>query len=81
LLLFQRYGNAPFAVSATSASTGEVTYTVVNGPPTIVRNMVTLTGPDTVVLSASPAASGNYAAATANASFILAAAAGAAVPT
>jgi hypothetical protein len=67
----QIYGNAPFAVSATSASGGAVTYSVVSGPATIVGNSVTLTGTGTVVLSASQAASGNYAAATATASFMV----------
>ena len=71
----QTYGNAPFAVSATSASSGAVTYTLVSGPATIAGNMVTLTGPGTVVLSASQAATGNYAAATATTSFTVAAAA------
>ena len=69
----QRYGNPPFALSATSASSGAVTYSVVSGPATITGNMVTLTGVGTVVLSASQAASGNYAAATANLSFAVAA--------
>jgi hypothetical protein len=68
----QKYGNPPFAVSATSASSGAVTYTVVSGPATIAGNIVTLTGAGTVMLSASQAASGNYAAATANASFTVA---------
>jgi hypothetical protein len=72
----QTYGNPPFAVSATSASSGAVPYTVVSGPATIAGNIVTLTGAGTVVLSASQAASGNYATATANASFVVAAASG-----
>jgi hypothetical protein len=63
------YGAAAFAVSATSASSGAVTYTVVSGPATIAGNMVTLTGAGTVVLSASQVANGNYAAATATTSF------------
>ena len=45
-------GNAPFAVSATSASSGAVTYSVVSGPATISGNTVTLTGVGTVVLNA-----------------------------
>ncbi len=69
----QMYGNAPFAVSATSASSGAVTYAVVSGPAIISGSMVTLTGAGTVMLSASQAASGNYAAATATASFTVAA--------
>ncbi len=77
----QTYGNPPFAISATSASSGAVTYTVVSGPATLAGNVVTLTGAGTVVLLASQAASGNYAAATANLSFTVAPAAGATVPT
>jgi hypothetical protein len=69
----QTYGNAPFAVSATSASSGALTYTVVSGPATISGNIVTLTGAGTVGLLASQQASGNYATATANASFPVAA--------
>jgi trimeric autotransporter adhesin len=65
----QMYGNAPLTVSATSASNGAVTYTVVSGPATVASNLVTLTGVGTVVLSASQAASGNYTAATASTSF------------
>ena len=60
----QTYGNAPFAVSATSASSGTVTYSVASGPATISVNQVTLTGAGTVVLDATQAASGNYAATT-----------------
>jgi sugar lactone lactonase YvrE len=69
----QIYGTAPFQVSATSASSGVVTYAVVSGPATISGSTVTLTGVGTVVLSASQAANGNYAAATSTASFTVAA--------
>jgi sugar lactone lactonase YvrE len=69
----QIYGTAPFQVSATSASNGSVTYAVVSGPATISGSTVTLTGVGTVVLSASQAASGNYAAATATTNFTVAA--------
>lgn len=68
----QTYGNAGFAVTATSASTGTVTYSVVSGPATISGNMVTLTGAGTVVLSATQAASGNYTATAATTSFTVA---------
>jgi hypothetical protein len=60
----QTYGGAAFAVSATSASSGAVTYSVASGPATIVGNVVTTTGAGTIVLNASQAANGNYAAAT-----------------
>jgi hypothetical protein len=67
----QAYGTAPFTVSATSASSGAVTYTV-SGPATIAGNVVTLTDVGTVVLSASQAASGAYTPATATTSFTVA---------
>jgi hypothetical protein len=69
----QTYGNAPFSISATSASSGAVTYTVVSGPATISGSTVTLTGAGTVVLDANQAASGGYAPATATTSFTAAA--------
>ena len=65
------YGDAPFTVSATSASTGAVTYSVTSGPATVAGNTVTLTGGGTVVLGASQAANGNYGTATASVSFIV----------
>src|SRR6202008_1283384 len=65
----QSSGAAPFAVAATSNSTGAFTYSVVSGPATIAGNTVTLTGAGTVVLMASEAADSNYAAASKNASF------------
>jgi len=61
-------------VSATSASSGAATYSVVSGPVTIAGSTVTLTGVGTVVLNASRAASGNYAAATVTTSFTVTAA-------
>ncbi len=73
----QTYGAAPFAVSATSNSTGAFTYSVVSGPATISGSTVTLTGAGTVVLQASEAADSNYAAATRNATFTV----GAGTPT
>jgi hypothetical protein len=68
------YGDAPFPVSASSNSTGAIAYSVVNGPATVSGSTVTLTGAGTVVLQASQSASGNYAAATQNATFAVAAA-------
>ena len=65
----QTYGAAPFAVAATSNSTGAFTYTVVSGPATISGSTVTLTGAGTVVLQASEAADSNYAAGTKTATF------------
>jgi hypothetical protein len=64
------YGTSvPFVVSATSASSGVVSYSVVNGPATISGHTVTLTGSGTVTLAASQPAGGNYAAGTATTSF------------
>jgi sugar lactone lactonase YvrE len=68
----QTYGNPPFTVNATSASTGAVTYAVASGPATILGSTVTLTGTGTVVLNASQAANGNYGPATATTSFTVA---------
>jgi hypothetical protein len=69
----QVYGAAPFAVSASSASTGLVAYAVVSGPATISGNMITLTGAGTVLLSANQTSTTSYAAATATTSFTVAA--------
>jgi hypothetical protein len=63
------YGDVPFTVSASSASTGAVTYSVTSGPASIAGNTVTITGVGTVVLGASQAATANYTAATASISF------------
>jgi len=65
----QTFGNPPFTVSASSASSGAITYSVTSGPATIAGSTVTLTGSGTVDLQASQVASGNYAAATAIATF------------
>jgi|GEM_PF-574158 len=73
-------GVAPFTVSATSQSSGSITYSVVSGPATISGNTVTVTGAGTVVLQASQAAAGNYAAATATTMFSVTAATGTTVP-
>ncbi len=69
------YGDPAFQVYATDSSGpvsgGAISYSVTSGPATIVSStgLVTLTGAGTVVLGASQAASGNYAAATASTSF------------
>ena len=68
------YGDPPFAVSATSNSTGAFTYSLVSGPATIAGNTVTITGAGTIVLMASEAADANYVAGSANATFNVAAA-------
>ncbi|HEY1646661.1 MAG TPA: Ig-like domain repeat protein [Terracidiphilus sp.] len=63
------YGDAAFPVSATSNSSGTITYSVVSGPATISGGTVTLTGAGTVTLEAAQAASGAYAAGTQDATF------------
>jgi hypothetical protein len=71
------YGDAPFQVTATDAantpSSGAITYSLTIGPissgTVTSAGMVTLTGAGVVYLTASQAASGNYAAATATTSF------------
>jgi hypothetical protein len=69
----ETYGNAPFTVSASSASSGAITYSVVSGPVTVTGNTVTITGIGPVTLGASQVAAGNYAAATATTNFTIAA--------
>jgi YVTN family beta-propeller protein len=63
----QTYGNPPFTVSASSASTGTITYSVVSGPATVVAGtgVVTLTGAGAVTIQASQAATAGYGSATA----------------
>jgi hypothetical protein len=62
--------DSPFSVTATSNSSGTIAYSVVSGPATIAGSTVTLTGvAGTVLLQATQAASGSYAAGTMTASF------------
>ncbi len=63
------FGDPPFMVTATSNSTGAITYSVVSGPATISGSIVTLTGAGTVVLQASEAADANFSAGTQMATF------------
>ncbi len=65
----QTLGGSPVPVSATSLSSGQITYSIVSGPATISGNMMTLTGVGTVVLEASQVSAGLYTAATATATF------------
>jgi hypothetical protein len=65
------YGNAPFAVAATSPSTGAITYSVLSGPATVSGSTVTITGAGTVALRASQTAAGGYLASTQTASFLV----------
>ena len=54
------YGNAPFTVSASSASPGAVSYTVTSGPASISGSTVSIIGAGTVILGATQASSGDY---------------------
>ncbi|MDP9038902.1 MAG: hypothetical protein M3O02_06445 [Acidobacteriota bacterium] len=71
----QTYGNPPVTLSATSSSTGAITYTLLTGPATISGNILTLTGAGTVTVQATQAAAGGYTAATASVTFSVAGAA------
>ena len=66
------YGDAPFTVSATSNSSGAITYSEVSGHATISGSTVTLTGIGMVTLLASQAAAGNYRAGSQTATFSVA---------
>jgi hypothetical protein len=66
------YGDAPFTVTATSNSSGAITYSVISGPATISGSVVTLSGVGAVVLQASQAAAGSYASGSQNATFTVA---------
>jgi Immunoglobulin domain len=66
----ETYGKPPFTVSASSASSGTVTYSLVSGPATVSNaGSVVITGAGIVVIGASQAASGNYTAASTTTSF------------
>ncbi|HEV2618320.1 MAG TPA: FG-GAP-like repeat-containing protein, partial [Acidobacteriaceae bacterium] len=66
------YGDAPFAVSAASNSTGAMSYSVVSGPASLSGSTLTISGAGAVVLQASQAAAGGYTAGTQTASFSIA---------
>ncbi|PSL42900.1 gliding motility-associated-like protein [Chitinophaga niastensis] len=57
------YGDAAFALNATSSSALPVTYSVVSGPATISGNTVTITGTGSVTIAADQAGNSNYSAA------------------
>jgi hypothetical protein len=63
--------DATFCVAASSNSSGPFTYTVVSGPATVAGCMVTLLGRGVVVLQATQAANGNFAAASQTAQFLV----------
>src|SRR6185503_2103771 len=51
-LASKTYGDAPFAVTATSSSGLPVSFSIVSGPATIAGNVVTITGAGTVTVRA-----------------------------
>ncbi|MFD2515234.1 MBG domain-containing protein [Pontibacter locisalis] len=57
------YGDAPFELVATASSDLPVAFSVVSGPATISGNMLTMTGPGTVVVRALQGGNENYLAA------------------
>lgn len=65
------FGDAPFQVSATSASSGAVTYTILDGPATLSGSTLTITGGGIVQLFAKQAAEGAYGTMTARTSFLV----------
>lgn len=65
------FGDAPFQIAATSASSGAVTYTVLSGPATLSGNTLTITGGGSVELAARQAPSGLYGAMTGQTNFLV----------
>jgi hypothetical protein len=63
-LVNKTFGDAPFALTATSSSGLPVSYRVVSGPATVSGNTVTISGAGTVTIEASQAGSATYNAAT-----------------
>jgi hypothetical protein len=57
-------GDAPFALNATASSGLPVSYKIVSGPATVNGNLVTITGPGTVMVEAAQKGDANYKAAT-----------------
>jgi beta-lactamase superfamily II metal-dependent hydrolase len=57
------YGDAPFTIDASSSSGLPITFSIVSGRATISGNVVTLTGPGTVIVRASQSGDTNYNAA------------------
>jgi sugar lactone lactonase YvrE len=68
------YGNPPFTVTASSMSSGAVTYSVVSGAATVGASsgLVTLTGAGPVVLKAMQATTASYTSATAETTVMVA---------
>jgi hypothetical protein len=59
-----QYGVGPITLVATASSGLAVTFTVTSGPATLSGNILTITGAGTVVVTATQAGNGSYAAAT-----------------
>lgn len=68
----QVFGGPPFVASASSASKGVISYSVVSGPATIANAAVTANAPGAVTLLAVQAAEGDYTSARATTTFMVA---------
>jgi len=66
------FGDAPFQITATSNSTGAISYSVLSGPATLSGATLTLTGAGTVSVQASQLAAGSFSATAQRASFTVA---------
>ena len=66
------FGDQPFTVSATSNSTGAITYSIRSGPAIITGMTVTITGAGTVVIAATQDATTDFSATTVTTSFTVA---------
>lgn len=66
------FGDAPFQITATSNSTGAISYSVLSGPALLSGATLTLTGAGTVSVQASQLASGSFSAVTQSATFTVA---------
>ena len=58
------YGVGPITLSATASSSLPVSFSVLSGPGTLSGNVLTITGPGTIVVAADQAGNATYAAAT-----------------
>jgi hypothetical protein len=67
----QAYSTQPIALTATSNSPAPLAYTVLSGPATVSGSTLKLSGVGSVVVKVSQVASGNYAAASAQTSFVV----------
>lgn len=67
----QNIDSPPFTISATSNSSGTITYVLLSGPGTLVGQVVTITGTGSILLGANQAADGLFEAATTTTSVVV----------